>query len=84
MPTKTLHAKVNYYLNNIFDYVPYFEKKITGSLDHHAECICVCLQAEFQVPVGSRIFTLPYRPDSAWGPRRLLSNAYHPIALYWE
>jgi hypothetical protein len=27
-----------------------------------------------RVPVGSRIFTSPYRPDRLWGPHNLLSN----------
>jgi hypothetical protein len=29
-----------------------------------------------QVPVGSRIFSSPRRPDRFWGPFNLLSNGY--------
>jgi hypothetical protein len=29
-----------------------------------------------RVPVGSRIFTSPCRPDRLWGPPNLLSNGY--------
>jgi hypothetical protein len=29
-----------------------------------------------RVPVGSRIFSSPYRPDRLWGPLNLLSNGY--------
>jgi hypothetical protein len=29
-----------------------------------------------QVPVGSRIFSSPRRPDRLWGPPNLLSNGY--------
>jgi hypothetical protein len=29
-----------------------------------------------RVPVGSRIFFSPRRPDRLWGPRNLLSNGY--------
>jgi hypothetical protein len=29
-----------------------------------------------RVPVGSRIFTSPCRPDRLWGPRNLLYNEY--------
>jgi hypothetical protein len=29
-----------------------------------------------RVPVGSRIFSSPRRPDRLWGPRNLLSNGY--------
>jgi hypothetical protein len=29
-----------------------------------------------RVPVGSRIFTSPNRPDRLWGPPNLLSNGY--------
>jgi hypothetical protein len=30
----------------------------------------------FRVPVGSRIFSSPRRPDRFWGPRSLLSHGY--------
>jgi hypothetical protein len=30
----------------------------------------------FRVPVGSRMFAYPYRPDWLWGPYNLLSNWY--------
>jgi hypothetical protein len=29
-----------------------------------------------RVPIGSRIFTSPYRPDRLWGSPSLLSNRY--------
>jgi hypothetical protein len=29
-----------------------------------------------RVPVGSKIFSSPGRPDQVWGPHNLLSNAY--------
>jgi hypothetical protein len=29
-----------------------------------------------RVPVGSRIFSSPHRPDRLWGPPNLLSNGY--------
>jgi hypothetical protein len=29
-------------------------------------------EREFRVPVGSKIFTSPYRPDRLWGPPNLL------------
>jgi hypothetical protein len=29
-----------------------------------------------RVPVGSRIFSSPRRPDRLWGPPNLLSNGY--------
>jgi hypothetical protein len=33
----------------------------------------------FQVPVGQKIFTSLYHPDSLWDPRFLLSNGYHRL-----
>jgi hypothetical protein len=32
-----------------------------------------------QVPVGSRIFSSPRRPDQLWGPSNLLSNGYRGL-----
>jgi hypothetical protein len=32
-----------------------------------------------RVPVGSRIFSSPCRPDRLWGPPNLLSNGYRGI-----
>jgi hypothetical protein len=32
-----------------------------------------------RVPVGSRIFTSPYRSDRLWGPPNLLSNGYRGL-----
>jgi hypothetical protein len=32
-----------------------------------------------RVPVGTRIFASPYRPDRLWGPPSLLSNAYNEL-----
>jgi hypothetical protein len=32
-----------------------------------------------RVPVGSRIFSSPYRPDRLWGPPNLLSNGYRGL-----
>jgi hypothetical protein len=32
-----------------------------------------------RVPVGSRIFTFPRRPDRLWGPPNLLSNGYRGL-----
>jgi hypothetical protein len=32
--------------------------------------------SEFRVPVGSRIFSSPRRPERLWGPPSLLSNGY--------
>jgi hypothetical protein len=32
-----------------------------------------------RVPVGSRIFTFPYRPDQIWGPPCLISNGYRGL-----
>jgi hypothetical protein len=32
-----------------------------------------------RLPVGSRIFTSPYRPDLLWDPPSLLSNGYRGI-----
>jgi hypothetical protein len=32
-----------------------------------------------RVPLGSRIFSSPYRPDRFWGPPSLLSNGYRGI-----
>jgi hypothetical protein len=32
-----------------------------------------------RVPVGSNIFTSPYRPDRLWGPLSLLSNGYRGL-----
>jgi hypothetical protein len=32
-----------------------------------------------RVPVGSRIFTSPYRPDQLWGPLNLLYNGYRGL-----
>jgi hypothetical protein len=36
----------------------------------------------FRVPVGSRIFTSPRRPDRLLGPPNLLSNGYRGRAFY--
>jgi hypothetical protein len=32
-----------------------------------------------RVPVGSRIFSSPRRPDQLWGPPTLLSNGYRGL-----
>jgi hypothetical protein len=32
-----------------------------------------------RVPVESRIFSSPGRPDRFWGPPNLLSNGYHGL-----
>jgi hypothetical protein len=32
-----------------------------------------------RVPVGSRIFSSPQRPDRLWGPLNLLSNGYRGL-----
>jgi hypothetical protein len=32
-----------------------------------------------RVPLASRIFTSPWRPDRLWGPRNLLSNGYRRL-----
>jgi hypothetical protein len=32
-----------------------------------------------RVPVGSRIFSFPHRPDRLWGSPNLLSNGYRGI-----
>jgi hypothetical protein len=32
-----------------------------------------------RVPVGSRIFSSPRRPDRVWGPSNLLSNRYRGL-----
>jgi hypothetical protein len=32
-----------------------------------------------RVPVGSRIFSSPHRPDRFWGPPSLLSNGYREL-----
>jgi hypothetical protein len=29
-----------------------------------------------RIPIGSRMFSSPYRPDRLWGPPNLLSNGY--------
>jgi hypothetical protein len=34
---------------------------------------------EVRVPVGSRIFSSPRRPDRLWGPPNLLSNGYRGL-----
>jgi hypothetical protein len=34
-----------------------------------------------RVPVGSRIFTLPYRPDRLWGPPNFLSDGLFLLGL---
>jgi hypothetical protein len=34
-----------------------------------------------RVPVGSRIFSSPRRPDRLWGPRNLLSNGYRGLSF---
>jgi hypothetical protein len=34
------------------------------------------LGAGVRIPVGSRIFTSPYRPDRLWGPSNLLTSGY--------
>jgi hypothetical protein len=36
-----------------------------------------------QVPVGSRIFTSPYRPDRLWGPPNLLPDGYRELFPPW-
>jgi hypothetical protein len=36
-------------------------------------------RAGVQVPVGSKIFSSPRRPDRFWGPPNLLSNVYRGI-----
>jgi hypothetical protein len=33
----------------------------------------------FRVPLGSRIFPSPRRPNRLWGPPNLLSNEYRQI-----
>jgi hypothetical protein len=33
-----------------------------------------------RVPVGSRIFSPPGRPDRLWGPHNLLSNGYRRLS----
>jgi hypothetical protein len=32
-----------------------------------------------RVPIGSRIFSSPRRPDRLWGPPNLLSNGYREV-----
>jgi hypothetical protein len=32
-----------------------------------------------RVPIGSRIFTSPFRPDRRWGPPNLLYNVYRAL-----
>jgi hypothetical protein len=32
-----------------------------------------------RVPVGSRIYSSPCRPDRLWGPTKLLSNGYRGL-----
>jgi hypothetical protein len=36
---------------------------------------------EVRVPVGSRIFSSPSRPDRFWGPPNLLYNGYGVLFL---
>jgi hypothetical protein len=36
-----------------------------------------------RVPVGSRMFTSPYRPELLWGPTSLLCNRYRGIFPRW-
>jgi hypothetical protein len=36
---------------------------------------------DVRVPLGSRIFTFPYRPDGFWGPPNSLSNGYRGLFL---
>jgi hypothetical protein len=35
--------------------------------------------SELRVPVGSRIFSSPHRPDRLWGSPNLLSNGYRGL-----
>jgi hypothetical protein len=36
-----------------------------------------------RVPVGSRIFSSPRRPDGLWGPPSLLSSGYRGSTFIW-
>jgi hypothetical protein len=36
-----------------------------------------------RVPVGSRIFSSPRRPDRFWSPPNLLSNGYRELIPRW-
>jgi hypothetical protein len=66
--------------NNIFCFVPSRSRTTLGSRDR-VIAIATGYGMDDQgvgvrVPVGSRIFSSPRRPDRIWGPLNLLSNWY--------